>query len=132
MGDRRRERMTSFAFFLGVLILLRGGRSSLFSLSYIATSSCNAPTGVKGQTLAKGDSTTREVDGELWRARDHKGLLVLRWTSKLGRCLTRQSKRSCSEAMTEKAISDKPSTGLRTRGSTKEQRVEMEEVNGVL
>src|SRR5712671_6397743 len=48
--------------------------------------------------------------------------LVLRWTSKLGRCLIRQSKRSCSEATTEKAISDKPSTGLRTRGSTKEQR----------
>src|SRR5712671_2892163 len=48
--------------------------------------------------------------------------LVLSWTSKLGRCLIRQSKRSCSEATTEKAISDKPSTGLRTRGSTKEQR----------
>src|SRR5712675_3497474 len=48
--------------------------------------------------------------------------LVLRWTSKRGRCLIRQSKRSCSEATTEKAISDKPSTGLRTRGSTKEQR----------
>ena len=44
-------------------------------------------------------STTREVDGELWRAGDHKGSLVLRWTSKLGRCLTRQSKRRCSEAV---------------------------------
>src|SRR5712672_1665993 len=82
---------------------------------------CNALTGVKGQTLAKGASTAREVGGELWRAGDHKGSLVLRWTSKLGRCLIRQSKRSCSEAVTEKAISDKTSTGLRTRGSLKEQ-----------
>jgi len=80
---------------------------------------CNAPTGVKGQTLAKEGSTTREVDGELWQAGDHKGSLVRRWTSKLGRCLTRQSKGSCSEAVTEKAISDRPSTDLRTRGSTR-------------
>ena len=34
-GERWMERMISFVFFLGVLILLRGGRSSLFSLSYI-------------------------------------------------------------------------------------------------
>ena len=80
---------------------------------------CNAPTGVKGQTLAKEGSTTREVDGELWQAGDHKGSLVRRWTSKLGCCLTRQSKGSCSEAVTEKAISDRPSTDLRTRGSTR-------------
>jgi len=33
----------------------------------------------------------------------------------------------CSEAATEKAISNKPSTGLRTRGSTKEQQVNMNE-----
>src|SRR5712675_286210 len=92
---------------------------------------CNAPTGVKGQTLAKRvrllDKSTRSYG----KPSDEVSL-VLRWTSKLGRCLTRQSKRSCSEATTEKAISDKPSTELRTRGSTKEQRVEMNETNGVL
>jgi len=76
--------------------------------------------------------TTREVDWELWQACDDKVSLVLRWTSKLGRCLTRQSKRSCSEATMEKAISDRPSTVLRTRGSTRNNEVEMNKVNGVL
>src|SRR5712672_1050819 len=66
-------------------------------------------------------STTREVDGSYGEPETTRGSLVLRWTSKLGCCLTRQSKRSCSEAVKEKAISDKPSTGSRTRGSTKEQ-----------
>src|SRR5712675_2118145 len=83
---------------------------------------CNAPTGVEGQTLAErvrllGKSTGSYGEPEITRVH-----LVRRWTSKLGRCLTRQSKRSCSEAVTEKAISDKPSTGLRTRGSTEERR----------
>src|SRR5712671_3000796 len=83
---------------------------------------CNAPTGVKGQTLAKrvqllGKSTESYGKPEITRMS-----LVLRWTSKLGCCLTRQSKRSCSEATMEKAINDKPSTGLCMRGSTKEQR----------
>ena len=81
---------------------------------------CNAPTGIKGQTLAKrvrllGESTRS------YGKPSNEVSLVRRWTSKLGRCLTQQSKRSCSEATTEKAISDKPSTVLRTRGSTKEQ-----------
>src|SRR5712671_1448464 len=85
---------------------------------------CNAPTGVKGQTLAKGVRLLGKSTGSYGKL-EIKGSLVLNWTSELGRCLTRQSKRSCSEAVTEKAISDKPSTKLRTRGSTKEQRVEM-------
>ena len=93
---------------------------------------CNAPTGVKGQTLAKGVRLLGKSTGSYGEPEIYKGSLVLRWTSKLGRCLTRQSKRSCSEATTKKAISDKPSTGLCTRGSTKEQRVEMNEVNRVL
>src|SRR5712671_6741412 len=88
---------------------------------------CNAPTGVKGQTLAKRVRLLGKSTRSYGKPSDEVSL-VRRWTSKLGRCLTRQSKRSCSEATTEKAISDKPSTGLRTRGSTKEQRVEMEEV----
>ena len=55
--------------------------------------------------------TTREVDGSYGKPETTRGVsLVLRWTSKLGRCLIRQSKRSCSEAVKEKAISDKPST----------------------
>src|SRR5712671_2953003 len=86
--------------------------------------SCNAPTGVKGQTLAKRVQLLDKSTGSYGKPSDEVSL-VLRWTSKLGRCLTRQSKRRCSEATTEKAISDKPSTGLRTRGSTKEQRVKM-------
>src|SRR5712672_1033984 len=86
---------------------------------------CNAPTGVKGQMLVKRVRLLGKPTGSYGKPRDGEVSLVLRWMSKLGRCLTRQSKRSCSEATTEKAISDKPSTGLRTRGSTKEQRVEM-------
>jgi len=58
--------------------------------------------------------------------------LVLRWTSKLGRCLTRQSKRSCSEATTEKAISDKPSTGYVREVPQRNNEVGMKEMNGVL
>src|SRR5712671_249519 len=64
----------------------------------------------KGQTLAKrvrllGKSTESYGKPAMTRVS-----LVLRWTSKLGRCLTRQSKRSCAEATTEKTISDKSST----------------------
>src|SRR5712675_3372632 len=82
---------------------------------------CNAPTGVKGQTLAKRVRLLGKSTRSYGKPSDEVSL-VLRWTSKLGRCLTRQFKRSCSEATMEKAISDKPSTVLRTRGSTKEQR----------
>ena len=58
--------------------------------------------------------------------------LVLRWTSKLGRCLTRQSKRIYSEATTEKAISDKPSKGYIRGVPQRNNKVEMNESNGVL
>src|SRR5712672_1964612 len=88
---------------------------------------CNAPTGVKGQTLAKRVRLLGKSTRSYGKPSDEVSL-VLRWTSKLGRCLTRQSKRSCSEAMMEKAISDRPSTGERTRGSTKEQRSQDERV----
>src|SRR5712675_1790085 len=89
---------------------------------------CNAPTGVKGQTLAKGVRLLGKSTGSYGKPAMTRCRLVLRWTSKLGRCLIRQSKRSCSEATMEKAISDKPSTGLRTRSSTKEQRSRYEKV----
>jgi len=46
--------MTSFAFFLGVLILLRGRRSSLFSLSYIATSSSAVDVGLIHPLIVSG------------------------------------------------------------------------------
>jgi len=69
---------------------------------------CNAPTGVEGQTLAKRVRLLDKSTGSYGKPDEVS--LVLRWTSKLGRCLTRQSKRSCSEATMEKAISDKPST----------------------
>src|SRR5712672_2133801 len=61
---------------------------------------CNAPTGVKGQTLAKGVRLLGKSTGSYGEP-EYKWL-VLRWTSKLGRCLTRQSKRSCSEAVTRR------------------------------
>src|SRR5712672_3392822 len=93
---------------------------------------CNAPTGVKGQTLAKGIRLLGKSTGGYGKPKVTRVSLVRRWTSKLGRCLTRQSKRSCSEATTEKAISDRPSTGLRTRGSTRNNEVEVNEMNGVL
>ena len=87
---------------------------------------CNAPTGVKGQTLAKRVRLLGKSTRSYGKPSDEVSL-VLRWTSKLGRCLIRQSKRICSEAVTEKAISDKPSTGERTRGSTRNNEVEMNE-----
>src|SRR5712672_2167611 len=93
---------------------------------------CNAPTGVKGQTLAKGFRLLGKSTGSYGEPEVTRCGLVLRWTSKLGRCLTRQSKRSCSEAVTEKAISDRPSTVLRTGGSTRNNEDEMNEMNGVL
>src|SRR5712675_1838469 len=70
---------------------------------------CNAPTGVNSQTLAKRVRLLGKSMRSYGKPSDEVSL-VLRWTSKLGRCLTRQSKRSCSKATTEKAISDKPST----------------------
>src|SRR5712671_466785 len=70
---------------------------------------CNAPTGVKGQTLAKRVRLLGKSTGSYGKPAMIRCCLVLRWTSKLGRCLTRQSKRSCSEATTEKTISDKSS-----------------------
>src|SRR5712672_1948352 len=72
---------------------------------------CNAPTGVKGQTLAKRVRLLDKSTESYGKPAMTRCRLVLRWTSKLGRCLTRQSKRSCSEATTEKTISDKSSTG---------------------
>jgi len=47
--------------------------------------------------------------------------LVLRWTSKPGRCLIRQSKRSCSEAVKEKPVSDRPLTCMTYEGFHKER-----------
>src|SRR5882757_11045545 len=73
------------------------------------------------QTLAKEVRLLGKSTGSYGKPETTRVSLVLRWTSKLGCCLTRQSKRSCSEATMEKAISDKPSTVLRTRGSTKER-----------
>src|SRR5712672_2288576 len=83
---------------------------------------CNAPTGGVRPDVGEGIRLLGKLTGSYGKPETTRVSLVLRWTSKLGRCLTRQSKRICSEATTEKAISDKPSTGLRTRGSTKEQR----------
>ena len=64
-----------------------------------------------GQMLAKGFRLLGKLTGSYGKPETTRVRLVLRWTSKLGRCLTQQSKRICSEAMKEKAISDKPSTG---------------------
>src|SRR5712675_1583703 len=98
---------------------------------YATYPDCNAPTGVKGQTLAKrvrllGKSTRR------YGKPSDEVSLVLRWTSKLGRCLTRQSKRSCSEATTEKTISDKSSTGNVRGVPQRNNESRWKEVNGVL
>src|SRR5882757_7455198 len=85
---------------------------------------CNAPTGGVRPDIGKGVRLLGKSTGSYGKPETTRVSLVRRWTSKLGRCLTRQSKRSCSEAMTEKAISDKPLTGLRTRGSTRNNKVE--------
>src|SRR5882672_8397767 len=82
---------------------------------------CNAPTGGVRPDVGEGVRLLGKSTGSYGKPETMGDSLVLRWTSKLGRCLTRQSKRSCSEAVKEKAISDKPLTGLRTRGSTKER-----------
>jgi len=58
------------------------------------------------------------------------GSLVLRWTSKLGRCLMRQSKRICSEATREKTVSDKSSTDYVRGVPQRNNEVDMNEVNG--
>ena len=93
---------------------------------------CNAPTGVKGQTLAKRVRLLGKSTGSYGKPAMTKVSLVLRWTSKLGRCLTRQSKRSCSEAATEKIISDKSSTENVRGVPQRNNEVEMDEANGVL
>jgi len=49
----------------------------------------------------------------------------------LCRCLTRQSKRSCSEAMDENGYRDKPSTGLLTGVPQSNDESSLNEVNGV-
>src|SRR5712675_3196291 len=92
---------------------------------------CNAPTGVKGQTLAKRVRLLGKSTRSYGKPSDEVSL-VLSWTSKLGRCLTRQFKRSCSEATTEKAISDKPSTENVRGVPQRNNEVEMNEMNGVL
>jgi len=63
-----------------------------------------------GQTLVKGFEYYVSRRGAMASLRQQEDLLVLRWTSKLGHCLIQQFKRSCSEAIKEKAISDKPLT----------------------
>src|SRR5712671_2675836 len=83
-----------------------------------------------GQTLAKEVRLLGKSTGSYGKPETTRVLLVLRWTSKLGHCLTRQSKRSCSEATMEKAISDKPSTGFTYKGFHKgTTRSSMNEVN---
>jgi len=52
--------------------------------------------------------------------------------SKLGRCLARQSKRICSEAIKEKTVSDKSSTGDVRGVPQRNNKVEMDEISGVL
>src|SRR5712675_3216353 len=93
---------------------------------------CNAPMGVKGQTLAKRVRLLGKSTGSYGKPAMTRCRLVLRWTSKLGRCLIRQSKRSCSEATMEKAISDKPSTGYVRGVPQRNNEVEMNKMNGVL
>src|SRR5712672_4818380 len=83
---------------------------------------CNAPTGGVRPDVGEGVRLLGKLTGSYGKPETTRVLLVLRWMSKLGRCLTQQSKRICSGATREKAISNKPSTKLRTRGSTKEQR----------
>src|SRR5712671_1733752 len=89
---------------------------------------CNAPMGGVWPDVGEGVRLLGKSTGSYGKPETTRVSLVLRWTSKLGRCLTRQSKRSCSEVTMEKAISNKPSTGLRTRGSSKEQQSRDERV----
>src|SRR5712672_2568839 len=77
---------------------------------------CNAPTGGVRPDIGEGVRLLGKLMGSYGKPETTRGSLVLRWTSKLGHCLTRQSKRICSEATKEKAISDKPSTGLTYEG----------------
>src|SRR5712671_1653107 len=80
-----------------------------------------------GQMLAKGVRLLGKLTGSYGEPETTRGALVLRWTSKLGRCLTRQSKRICSEATTEKAISNKPSKGYIRGVPQRNNEVEMNE-----
>src|SRR5712672_4425550 len=107
------------------------GRAASF-MGVLRLDLCNAPTGGVWPDVGEGGSTTRGVDGSYGEPETTRSSLVLRWTSKLGRCLTRQSKRICSEATTEKAISDKPSKGYIRGVPQRNNEVEMNEVNGVL
>src|SRR5712675_1926572 len=85
---------------------------------------CNAPTGVKGQTLAKGVRLLGKSTGSYGEP-EYKWL-VLRWTSKLGHCLTRQSKRSCSEAITRRLSAISLRLSYVREVPQREQRVECE------
>ena len=75
---------------------------------------CNAPTDGVRPDVGKGVRLLGKSTGSYGEPETTGGggSLVLRWTSKLGHCLTRQSKRICSEVTKEKAISDKPSTDI--------------------
>src|SRR5712672_730188 len=77
---------------------------------------CNAPMGGVRPDVGEGVRLLGKSMGAMAGLRQPGGSLVLRWTSKLGYCLTRQSKRLCSEAVREKAISDKPSTWTTYKG----------------
>src|SRR5882757_4807840 len=77
---------------------------------------CNAPTGGVRPDVGEGVQLLGKSTGSYGKPETTKVSLVLRWTSKLGHCLTRQSKRICSEATTEKAISDKPSDWVTYEG----------------
>src|SRR5882757_6752368 len=72
---------------------------------------CNAPTGGVWPDIGEGVRLLGKLTGSYGEPETTRVSLVLRWMSKLGHCLTRQSKRNCSEATKEKAINDKPSTG---------------------
>src|SRR5712675_1374996 len=80
-----------------------------------------------GQTLAKGVRLLGKSTGSYGKPETTRVSLVLRWTSKLGHCLTRQSKRSCAEATTEKTISDKSSAGNVRGVPQRNNEVEMNE-----
>src|SRR5712672_1897288 len=88
---------------------------------------CNAPTGGVWPDVGEGVRLLGKSTGSYGKPETTRMSLVRMWTSKLGRCLTRQSKRSCSEVMMEKAISDKPLTGLHTRVPQWNNKVEMNE-----
>src|SRR5712672_2323190 len=92
---------------------------------------CNAPTGVKGQTLAKrvrllGKSTGSYGKPAMISVVSPK-VDVQAWS--LSNTTVQEG---CSEATTEKAISDKPSTENVRGVPQRNNEVEMNEMNGVL